>query len=259
MPYALYLYIIPQCSRSLPQTYSVSSHAKKTFFPPSLPSSVSTRLHAVSGCPGSLSSPLKCHANFRGPRCMGPLSIPLTSVLTGITGRVVACFKVPVCSQGWPELETCGPLLIAANLWWAVPLPDLASAPPGKEEGREEELFEMLQFHEELRSRTESKASDIGKGRKKKYRIKTCWWGKKGRLRRKKKAPHPHTHAHTRSHMLCEQRTNLRLWRKLLYLFLPQRPSHETGSLKRNDASAAPVKGTVTSNPAVHTPLTSNS
>jgi len=38
----------------------------------------------------------------------------------------------------------------------------LASTPPGKEEGREEELFEMLEFHEELRSRTESKASDIG-------------------------------------------------------------------------------------------------
>lgn len=38
MPYALYLYIIPQCSRSLPQTYSVSSHAKKTFPPhPSFP------------------------------------------------------------------------------------------------------------------------------------------------------------------------------------------------------------------------------
>lgn len=34
-PYAPYLYIISQCSRSLPQTYSVSSHAKKTF-PPSL-------------------------------------------------------------------------------------------------------------------------------------------------------------------------------------------------------------------------------
>lgn len=137
-------------------------------FPPHIPPFVSsTRSHAVSGCPGSLSSPLKCHANFRGPRCMGPLSIPLTSVLTGITGCVVACFKVPVCSQGWPELETCGPLLIAANLWWAVPLPDLASTPPGKEEGREEELFEMLEFHEELRSRTESKASDIGKEEKK--------------------------------------------------------------------------------------------
>lgn len=91
MPYALYLYIIPQCSRSLPQTYSVSSHAKKTF-PPIPPFLSLTRFHAVSGCPGSLSSPLKCHANFRGPRCMGPLSIPLTSVLTGITGRVVACF-----------------------------------------------------------------------------------------------------------------------------------------------------------------------
>lgn len=165
MPYALHLYIIPQCSRSLPQTYSVSSHAKKTF-PPIPPFLGSTRLHAVSGCPGSLSSPLKCHANFRGPRCMGPLSIPLTSVLTGITGRVVACFKVSVCSQGWPELETCGPLLIAANLWWAVPLLDLASTLPGKEEGGEEELFEMLEFHEELRSRTESKASDIAKKEK---------------------------------------------------------------------------------------------
>lgn len=164
-------------------------------------------MHAVSGCPGSLSSPLKCHANFRGPRCMGPLSIPLTSVLTGITGRVVACFKVPVCSQGWPELETCGPLLIAANLWWAVPLPDLASTPPGKEEGREEELFEMLEFHEELRSRTESKASDIGK-EEKKYRIKTWRWGK--REDRKKSPPAPH-------HIHCEQNTYLKLQRKLIY------------------------------------------
>ncbi|CAB1429572.1 unnamed protein product [Pleuronectes platessa] len=34
-----------------------------------------TRLHAVSGCPGSLSSPLKCHANFRGPRCMVPTKL----------------------------------------------------------------------------------------------------------------------------------------------------------------------------------------
>lgn len=181
MPYALYLYIIPQCSRSLTKTYSVSSYAKKTFPPPIPPFFSLPRLHAVSGCPGSLSSPLKCHANFRGPRCMGLLSIPLTSMLTGITGCVVACFKVPVCSQGWPELETCGPLLIAANLWWAVPLPDLASTLPGKEEGREEELFEMPEFHEELRSRTESKASDIGK-EEKKYRIKTQRWGWKKKM-----------------------------------------------------------------------------
>ncbi len=212
MPYALYLYIIPQCSRSLPQTYSVSSHAKKTFFPLIPPFFSSTRLHVVSGCPGSLSSPLKCHANFRGPRCMGPLSIPLTSVLTGITGRVVACFKVPVCSQGWPEFETCGPLLIAANLWWAVPLPDLASTPPGKEEGREEELFEMLEFHEELRSRTESKASDIGKEEK---NIESRLCDEEKREDRKK----PPLHTHAGSHILCEQRTYLKLHRKLLYLF----------------------------------------
>lgn len=43
----------------------------------------------------------------------------------------------------------------------------MANTPPGKEEGNEEELFEMLEFHEELRSRTESKASDIGKAEKK--------------------------------------------------------------------------------------------
>lgn len=64
-----------------------------------------------------------------------------------------------------PPADSSQPLMGSPSL------PDLASTLPGKEEGREEELFEMLEFHEELRSRTESKASDTGK--EEKYRIKT--------------------------------------------------------------------------------------